>query len=224
MSLHFSRENTPGNTKESVSSNEDYFYNPDLDASFPPVQASVAPAVQEQETGGHNSSHDNSNNNTSNNNQHNVANSNNNHVPHPTDSSLSETTQSSDITNRSKKSKLRLTKSSEPSLSLPPVVILQNTRASEPTETAGFTFGFEVSWYLSANPQDKINLIYKVNESLLAMSSEKDKSDTNVNSDTLNNGDNNISDPGVNSSVNNKGKVRLRMIKRLSTINPFCCF
>ena len=145
MSLPFSRENTPGNTKESVSSNEDYFYNPDLDASFPPVQASVAPVVQEQETGGHNSSHDNSNNNTSNNNQHNVANSNNNHVPHPTDSSLSETTQSSDITNRSKKSKLRLTKSSEPSLSLPPVVILQNTRASEPTETAGFTFGFEVS-------------------------------------------------------------------------------
>ena len=52
------------------------------------------------------------------------------------------------------------------------------------------------------------------------MSSEKDKSDTNVNSDTLNNGDNNISDSGVNSSVNNKGKVRLRMIKRLSTINP----
>ena len=68
--------------------------------------------------------------------------------------------------------------------------------------------------------QDKINLIFKVNESLLAMSSEKDKSDTNVNSDTLNNGDNNISDSGVNSSVNNKGKVRLRMIKRLSTINP----
>merc|ERR1719394_1169160 len=33
------REYTPGgNTKESVSSNEDYFYNPDLDASFPPVQ------------------------------------------------------------------------------------------------------------------------------------------------------------------------------------------
>lgn len=59
-----------------------------------------------------------------------------------------------------------------------------------------------------------------MNESLLAMSSEKDKSDTNVNSDTLNNGDNNISDSGVNSSVNNKGKVRLRMIKRLSTINP----
>ena len=68
--------------------------------------------------------------------------------------------------------------------------------------------------------QDEINLIFKVNESLLAMSSEKDKPDTNVNSDTLNNGDNNISDSGVNSSVNNKGKVRLRMIKRLSTINP----
>merc|ERR1719410_1792244 len=74
--LQFSRENTPGNTKESVSSNEDYFYNPDLDASFPPVQASVPP-VQEQETE-HNSSHDNRNNNTSNNNQHNVASSNNN--------------------------------------------------------------------------------------------------------------------------------------------------
>ena len=59
-----------------------------------------------------------------------------------------------------------------------------------------------------------------MNESLLAMSSEKDKSDINVNSDTLNNGDNNISDSGVNSSVNNKGKVRLRIIKRLSTINP----
>lgn len=59
-----------------------------------------------------------------------------------------------------------------------------------------------------------------MNESLLAMSSEKDKSDTNVNSDTLNNGDNNISDSGVNSSVHNKGKVRLRMIKRLSAINP----
>merc|ERR1711971_544644 len=51
----------------------------------------------------------------------------------------------------------------------------------------GFTFGFEV------------------NESLLAMSSEKDKSDTN--SDTLNNGDNNISDSVVNSSVHNKGLV-----------------
>ena len=37
------------------------------------------------------------------------------------------------------------------------------------------------------------------------MSSEKDKSDTNVNSDTLNNGDNNISDSVVNSSVHNKG-------------------
>ena len=141
ISFVFSRENTPGNTKESVSSNEDYFYNPDLDASFPPVQASVPP-VQEQETG-QNSSQDNSNNNISNNNQHNVP-------PHPTDSSLSETTQSSDnTTNRSKKSKLRLTKSSEPSLSLPPVVILQTTRASEPTETAGFTFGFEVSGKLS---------------------------------------------------------------------------
>ena len=34
------RENTPANNKESVSSNDsnDYFYNPDLDSSFPPVQ------------------------------------------------------------------------------------------------------------------------------------------------------------------------------------------
>lgn len=46
-----------------------------------------------------------------------------------------------------------------------------------------------------------------MNESLLAMSSEKDTSDTNVNSDTLNNGDNNISESVVGSSVNNKGKV-----------------
>ena len=56
-----------------------------------------------------------------------------------------------------------------------------------------------------------------MNESLLAMSSEKDKSDTNVNSDTLNNGDNNISDSVVNSSVHNKGISG--MMKRLST-NP----
>ena len=53
--------------------------------------------------------------------------------------------------------------------------------------------------------QFQINPIFQVNESLLAMSSEKDKSDTNVNSDTLNNGDNNISDSVVNSSVHNKG-------------------
>ena len=176
------------------------------------------PPVQEQETE-HNSSHDNRNNNTSNNNQHNVASSNNN-VPHPTDSSLSETTQSSDITNRSKKSKLRLTKSSEPSLSLPPVVILQTTRASEPTETAGFTFGFEVSrgfQILMSNA--KIHRIYQVNESLLAMSSEKDRSDANVNSDTLINGDNNISDSGVNSSVHNKGKVQFLILNDQVAVN-----
>ena len=56
-----------------------------------------------------------------------------------------------------------------------------------------------------------INPIFKVNESLLAMSSEKDKSDTN--SDTLNNGDNNISDSVVNSSVHNKGNVHCRVMK-----------
>ena len=43
------------------------------------------------------------------------------------------------------------------------------------------------------------------------MSSEKDKSDTN--SDTLNNGDNNISDSVVNSSVHNKGNVHCRVMK-----------
>ena len=63
----------------------------------------------------------------------------------------------------------------------------------------------------------KIHGIHQVNESLLAMSSEKDRSDANVNSDTLINGDNNISDSGVNSSVHNKGKVQCRMIKWLST-------
>ena len=61
--------------------------------------------------------------------------------------------------------------------------------------------------------QLKINPLFKVNESLLAMSSEKDKSDTNVNSDTLNNGDNDISDSVVNSSVHNKGNVQCRVMK-----------
>lgn len=70
------------------------------------------------------------------------------------------------------------------------MVILQTNQASQPAETAGFTFGFEV------------------NESLLAMSNEKDKTDTTVNSDTLNNGDNNISDTdGSGSSGDNKSLV-----------------
>ena len=123
ITTFISRENTPGNTKESVSSNEECFYNPDLD-SFPL-----------------HSSHDNSNNNTSHPHHHVSAGTNSN--TQLGDSSLSETPQSSDITNRSKKSKLRLTRSSDPSL--PPVVILQTNQASQPAETAGFTFGFEVS-------------------------------------------------------------------------------
>ena len=52
-----------------------------------------------------------------------------------------------------------------------------------------------------------------MNESLLAMSNEKDKTDTTVNSDTLNNGDNNISDTdGSGSSGDNKSNVHFRMM------------
>merc|ERR1712156_970127 len=67
------------------------------------------------------------------------------------------------------------------------VVILQNNEASDTAET-GFTFGFEV------------------NESLLAMSFvSSDNGDCNVNSDTLNNGDNLIIDTDGGSA--NKGLV-----------------
>ena len=155
--LQFSRENTPGNTKESVSSNEDYFYNPELDTvSFPPVQPQPEPGPEQTN---YNSSHTKSSNNN-NSNQASAGSSitNNNPPPppapatqqdtHPTDSQPKCTvpgdSESSDRSSsvQCNKSKLRQTPS-DPSLSLPPVVILQNNEASDTAET-GFTFGFEV--------------------------------------------------------------------------------
>ena len=155
--LQFSRENTPGNTKESVSSNEDYFYNPELDTvSFPPVQPQPEPGPEQTN---YNSSHTKSSNNN-NSNQASAGSSitKNNPPPpaapatqqdtHPTDSQPKCTvpgdSESSDRSSsvQCNKSKLRQTPS-DPSLSLPPVVILQNNEASDTAET-GFTFGFEV--------------------------------------------------------------------------------
>ena len=157
------RESTPSNTKESVSSTEDYFYNPELDSSFPPVQLQSEVVSHK-----HNSSQDNSNNNNNINNNlnnnlsadNNVTNNNPPAPPptqpnHNTTDSLndnnktvndkhSEELSDSKTSFVSKKSKLRQNKS-DPSLLLPPVVILQTNEKTETAETSGFTFGFEVS-------------------------------------------------------------------------------
>ena len=129
------RENTPANNKESVSSydSNDYFYNPDLDSSFPPVQ--FHSEYQEEQT---QSSH-------SNNNTVNIAENNN------SQSQVTETTAASDnISDKKNKpshsncrSQLRQNKS-DSSLSVPPVVILQKHQTD--VESSGFTFGFEVSF------------------------------------------------------------------------------
>merc|ERR1719397_502563 len=180
------RENSPNtnNTnKESVSSNDsnDYFYNPDLDSSFPPVQFHS----DYQESEHNNSSH------LSNNNSVNISENNNSgHSPQSqvTDQSQSQSTSDNISDNQNKtlhtisRSQLRQNKS-ESSLSVPPVVILQNDQTD--TEPSGFTFGFEV------------------NESLLAMSFENDGKDED-DSDTLNNSDNIDSQNGGSS---NKGLV-----------------
>jgi len=175
------RENTPGvNTKESVSSNEDYFYNPDLDASFPPVQPpppfSILPEAEsaQNQSDSNNSSHSKHRNSNSSNNNHNITNNN----PPPTTQSTDTqqpTLRSQSASSENKlKSKLRQNKS-DPSIVLPPVVILQKEQFEANTSDTGFTFGFEV------------------NESLLAMSfvgNEKDILDNKVISDNLKNGDN----------------------------------
>merc|ERR1719394_2347575 len=165
------RASTPSNTKESVSSTEDYFYNPELDSSFPPVQLQSEVASHKP-----NSSQDNSNNNNDNNVNNNISddNSNNNPPapPPPTDSLENKTVDDKDNSEEpsdnktvSKKSKLRQNQS-DPSLLLPPVVILQNNDKTETAETSGFTFGFEV------------------NESLLAMSLVSNGNNIDENSDT----------------------------------------
>merc|ERR1719239_1909400 len=165
------RENTPANNKESVSSSDsnDYFYNPDLDSSFPPVQ--FHSEYQEEQT---QSSH-------SNNNSVNIGENNN------SKSQLTETTASSDNTSDKKnkpfhtncRSQLRQNKSDSslpgpPGPPGPPVVILQKHQTD--VESSGFTFGFEV------------------NESLLAMSFEnegkEEEEEEETESDTLNDSDN----------------------------------
>ena len=144
------RETTPGNAKESVSSNDtDYFYNPDLDSSFPPVSGHVPdPSLSTMDSPS--SSHNNNNNN----NNPVTDSDNNNPSPHNNQTTQSNPNKlkrlssgsncSSDL--NSNKAKLRQNKS-DPSLLLagaPPVVILQNDPVTETSESSGFTFGFEV--------------------------------------------------------------------------------
>ena len=131
------RENTPATNKDSVSSNDsnDYFYNPDLDSSFPPVQ--FHSEYQEEQS---QASHSNNNNNTVN-----IAGNNN------SQSQVTETTTASDNISDNKnktfqtncRSQLRQNKS-ESSLSVPPVVILQ--KHQNDVDSSGFTFGFEVDF------------------------------------------------------------------------------
>ena len=138
------RDNTPGNNKGSVSSSDsnDYFYNPDLDSSFPPVQFHSDYQESEQ----NNSSHVSSNNNT----VHILENNNSG----PATQSHVASDSSSDNTNS--KSQLRQNKS-ESSLSAPPVVILQNDQTD--AEPSGFTFGFEVSFNCSLIRQKEHNFV-----------------------------------------------------------------
>jgi len=194
------REYTPGgNTKESVSSNEDYFYNPDLDASFPPVQPQTPFSIlleaesPQNQSESNNSSHSKHRSyNSSSNNNNNIT---NNNPPPPTTQTQStdtqhQTSRNQSVTSDNKlKSNLRQNKS-DPSIVLPPVVILQKEQFEANSTDTGFTFGFEV------------------NESLLAMSfvdNDRDILDNKVISDNLNNGDNVI---GNNEEgCDNKGLV-----------------
>ena len=151
----FCREYTPGgNTKESVSSNEDYFYNPDLDASFPPVQPQTPFSIlleaesPQNQSESNNSSHSKHRSyNSSSNNNNNIA---NNNPPPPTTQTQStdtqhQTSRNQSVTSDNKlKSNLRQNKS-DPSIVLPPVVILQKEQFEANTTDTGFTFGFEVS-------------------------------------------------------------------------------
>ena len=124
-----------------MSSNEDYFYNPDLDNSFPPVSATVADNVTES------SSH---NNNVNNNTTDTVTSEPNNN---PDTDSLTQPEshpnlgESPSDNNPSSSCKKIQQNKSDSSVSLqPPVVILQtNESSSDLNETSGFTFGFEVS-------------------------------------------------------------------------------
>ena len=204
------RESTPSNTKESVSSTEDYFYNPELDSSFPPVQLQSEVASHKP-----NSSQDNSNNNNDNNVNNNISddNSNNNPPapPPPTDSLENKTVDNKDNSEEpsdnktvSKKSKLRQNQS-DPSLLLPPVVILQNNDKTETAETSGFTFGFEVIAQIFFAINDQCQLFLQVNESLLAMSLVSNGNNIDDNSDTLTHVRDSQLDTDQDSSAN-KGK------------------
>ena len=196
------RENTPPTNKESVSSTDsnDYFFNPDLGSSFPPVQFHS----DYQESEANNSSHVSSNNNT-------VHTSENNNSNHPTQSQVTEQSESCPASEPSSdnQTKTHNTNSgsqlrqniSESSPSVPPVVILQNDQAE--TESSGFTFGFEVSLIVSMIESRDVTLFssYQVNETLLAMSFENEDQDEE-DSDTLNDSDNIDSQLGSS----NKGK------------------
>ena len=116
-----------------MSSNDDYFYNPDLDNSFPPVSGPV-PDSSLSTVDSPASSHNNNNNPVTDhdNNPHNQSNK---------LKRLSSGSNSSDL--NSNKAKLRQNKSDPSILCAPPVVILQND-STESTESSGFTFGFEV--------------------------------------------------------------------------------
>ena len=149
--IMFCRENTPGNTKESVSSNEDYFYNPDLDASFPPVQSQQPQSclndtdtaqIQYQDTNSSHSKHRSYNSNNNNNN--NITNNNSPPTTQAADTQQQNSRNSSVASDSKLKSNLRQNKS-DPSIVLPPVVILQNEPIEANAADTGFTFGFEVS-------------------------------------------------------------------------------
>ena len=209
------RESTPSNTKESVSSTEDYFYNPELDSSFPPVQLQSEVASHKP-----NSSQDNSNNNNDNNVNNNISddNSNNNPPapPPPTDSLENKTVDNKDNSEEpsdnktvSKKSKLRQNQS-DPSLLLPPVVILQNNDKTETAETSGFTFGFEVIAQIFFAINDQCQLFLQVNESLLAMSLVSNGNNIDDNSDTLTHVRDSQLDTDQDSSANKGKKLKIQ--------------
>ena len=213
------RESTPSNTKESVSSTEDYFYNPELDSSFPPVQLQSEVASHKP-----NSSQDNSNNNNDNNVNNNISddNSNNNPPapPPPTDIIENKTVDDKDNSEEpsdnktvSKKSKLRQNQS-DPSLLLPPVVILQNNDKTETAETSGFTFGFEVIY--SNIFCNQCQLFLQVNESLLAMSLVSNGNNIDDNSDTLTHVRDSQLDTDQDSSANKGKKLTRRKVLKVA--------
>ena len=136
------RETTPGNTaKESVSSSDtDYFYNPDLDTSFPPVSGHVPDSLST--TDSPSSSH---NNNTNPVTDHDTPLNNQTTQSNPNSNKLKRLSSGSNCSSdlNSNKAKLRQNKSDPSLLHAPPVVILQND-STESNESSGFTFGFEV--------------------------------------------------------------------------------